>query len=104
MAINKVNLDAQPLSFHGLHSPYETPTALETNSGANHLSQFPKGCKKQTSDEELEEARRRGCYRVLPPVLGPHEKVKTVDELLKDIDEEVRQALRFYDKIGRTKI
>jgi hypothetical protein len=46
--------------------------------------------KRQTSDEELEEVRRRGCYHVLPPVLGPHEKVLTVDELLKDIDEEVR--------------
>jgi hypothetical protein len=97
MAINGVNLDAQPLSSHELHSPSETRTDLETNHEANHLSQFPKGCKKQTSDEELEEARRRGCYRVLPPALGPYEKVKTVDELLKDIDEEVRQALRFYD-------
>lgn len=95
MVINKVNLDVQPLSSHELHSPYETLTALETNRGANHLSQFPKKCKKQTSDEELEEARRRGCYTVLPPVLGPHEKVRTMDELLKDIDEEVRQALRF---------
>ncbi len=93
MAINGVNLDAQPLSSHELHSPSETRTALETNDGANHLSQFPKGCKKQTSHEALEEVRRRGCYRVLPPVLGPQEKVRTVDELLKDIDEEVRQAL-----------
>jgi hypothetical protein len=104
MAINEIKLDAQSQSSHELHSPYETLTALETNRGANLLSQFPKGCKKQTSDEELEEARRRGCYRVLPPVLGPHEKVKTVDELLEDIAAEVRQALRFYDKIGRTKI
>ena len=97
MAINEVKLVAQPLSSHDLHSPYEKRNGRETNRGANHLSQFPKGDKKQTSDEELEEARRRGCYRVLPPVLGPHEKVETVDELLKDIDEEVRQALRFYD-------
>ncbi len=93
MAINDVNLDAQPLSTHELHSPAVTRTALETNHGANHLSQFPRKCKKQTSDEELEEARRLGCYRVLPSVLGPHEKVRTLDELLKDIDEEVRQAL-----------
>ncbi len=49
--------------------------------------------KKQTSDEELEEVRRRGCYQVLPPVLGPHEKGFTVDELLKDIDEEVQKTL-----------
>ncbi len=104
MAINEVDLDAQPLSSHELHSLYETQTAIETNRGVSHLSQFPKGCKKQTSEEELEEAKRRGCYRVLPPVLGPHEKVKTVDELLEDIAVEVRQALRFYDKIGRTKI
>jgi hypothetical protein len=49
--------------------------------------------KRQVSDEELEEARRRGCYRVLPPVLGPHEKVCTVDELIKDIDEQVRKDI-----------
>jgi hypothetical protein len=94
MARNKVNPDAQPRSSHELHSPSETRTAFETNRGANYLSQFPKECKKQTSDEELAEARRRGCYRVLPPVLGPHEEVRTVDELLQDIDAEVRQALR----------
>jgi hypothetical protein len=50
--------------------------------------------KRQTSDEELEEVHRRGCYRVLPPVLGPYEQVRTVDELLKDIDEEVKKKLR----------
>ena len=50
--------------------------------------------KRQTSDEELEEARRRGCYLVLPPVLGPHEEVRNVDEVLKDIDEEVKKTLR----------
>ena len=95
MATNKVKLKAQPLNSHELTSSSETRNPLETNRGANHLSQFPKKCKKQTSDEELEEARRRGCYTLLPPVLGPHEKVRTMDELLKDIDEEVRQALRF---------
>ena len=95
MAINKVNRKAPPLNAHELPSPFETRNPLETNRGANHLSQFPQGSKKQTSEEELEEARRRGCYTVLPPVLGPHEKVRTMDELLKDIDEEVRQALRF---------
>jgi hypothetical protein len=94
MAIT-VNLDVQGLGSHELHSPSETLTALETNRWADHLGRFAEVCKKQTSDEELEEARRRGCYRVLPPVLGPHEKVRTVEELLKDIDEEVRQALRF---------
>jgi hypothetical protein len=104
MAINGVNLDAQPLSSHELHSPSETRTALKTNHGANHLSQFPKGCEKQTSDEDLEEARRRGCYMVLPPVLGPHEKVKTVDELLKDIDEEMQKTLGLWDTIERTTI
>ena len=49
--------------------------------------------KRQTSDEELEQVRRRGCYQVLPPVLGPHEKGLTVDELLKNIDEEVQKTL-----------
>jgi|WetSurMetagenome_2_1015567.scaffolds.fasta_scaffold950222_1 hypothetical protein len=93
MANNKVKSDAQPLSSHEVNSPSETRTALETNHEGNPLGQFPKGGKIQTSDEALEEARRRGCYKVLPPVLGPHEKVRTVDELLKDIDEEVRQAL-----------
>lgn len=87
----KVKLDVQSPDSDKLNSPDET--ALKTNSWANHLSQFPKVCKKQTSDEELEEARRRGCYKVLPPVLGPNETVRTVDELLQDIDAEVRQAL-----------
>jgi len=95
MAISKVDLDLQPLSSYELHSGHDTTiTALETNRGSSHLSQVPSGCKKQTSDEDLEEAKRRGCYRVLPPVLGPNEEARTVDELLKDIDEEVRQALR----------
>ncbi len=49
--------------------------------------------KRQTSDEELEEVRRRGCYQVLPPVLGPHERGFTVDELLKDIDDEMQKTL-----------
>jgi hypothetical protein len=31
--------------------------------------------KRQTSDEELEELRRRGRYVVLPPVEGPPEEV-----------------------------
>lgn len=93
MAINKNDLDAQPLSSHELNSPYETLTARETNRGATHLSQCPKGCKKQTSDEELEEARRRGCYRVLPPVLGPHEKEPTMSELLQEIEEELLKTL-----------
>lgn len=92
MGINKVKLYAQPPSPHELHS-----NCPRDESWGKPSKPTPKGCKKQTSDEELEEARRRGCYRVLPPALGPYEKVKTVDELLKDIDEEVRQALRFYD-------
>jgi hypothetical protein len=50
-------------------------------------------CKKQISDVELEEARRRGCYRVLPPVIAPQEKEQTMSELLQDIDEEVRRGL-----------
>ena len=57
MAINKVKLVAQPLSSHDLHPPYEKRNAREMNRGANHLGQSPKGDKKQTSDEELEEAR-----------------------------------------------
>jgi hypothetical protein len=88
---SKVKLDVQSPDSHKLNSP--CGTALKTNCWANHLSQFPKVCKEQTSDEELEEARRRGCYQVLPPVLGPNETARTVDELLQDIDAEVRQTL-----------
>jgi hypothetical protein len=87
----RVKLDVQSPNSHKLTSPDQARRA--TNSWANHLSQFPKLCKEQTSDEELEEARRRGCYKVLPPVLGPNDTVRTVDELLKAIDTEVRQAL-----------
>ena len=87
----KVKLDLQSPDSHKLASPDQT--RLETDGWANQLSQFPKVCKQQTSDEELEEARRRDCYKVLPPVLGPHETARTVDELLKDIDAEVRQTL-----------
>jgi hypothetical protein len=96
MAIDKVNFEAQLLNSHELHSPYEKLTARETNRGVNHLSQDPKGCTKQTSDEELEEVRRRGCYRVLPPVLAPHEKEPTMSELLQELDEAVRRALILY--------
>ncbi len=58
--------------------------------------------RRQTPEEELQEVRRRGRYQVLPPVLGPHEKVYTVDELLKDIDEEVRETLELSGQIGGT--
>jgi hypothetical protein len=87
----RVKLDVQSLNSHKLTSPDKTTRA--PNSWAKHLSQFPKLCKEQISDEELEEARRRGCYKVLPPVLEPNDTVRTVDELLKAIDAEVRQAL-----------
>ena len=87
----KVKLDVQSPDSRKLTSPDKT--RRETKCWANHLSQFSKVCKEQTSDEELEEARRRGCYKVLPPVLGPDEKVCTLDELLRDIDAELRQEL-----------
>ena len=96
MAINKVKIVALPLSSHDLYSPYEKRNAREMNRGANHLSQFPKGDKKQTSDEELEEAQRRGCYKVMPPVLGPHEEEATMSELLQEIDEQLKKALILY--------
>jgi hypothetical protein len=96
MANNKVKLVAQPLTSHDLHSPYERRNIRETNRGTNHLSRFPKAGKKQTSDEELEEARRRGCYKVLPPVLGPHEEEPTMSELLQEIDEQVKKAFILY--------
>ena len=53
-------------------------------------------CKRQTSAAELEEARKRGCYRVLPPVSAPHEKEPTMSELLQEIDEAVLRAVVFY--------
>ena len=92
----KRNVDVQT---HG--TPEQTPlckklTVLEAQCWAEHLSRFPEVCKKQTSDLELEEARRRGCYRVLPPVAAPHENEPTMSELLQEIDEEVRKALILY--------
>jgi hypothetical protein len=96
MAINKFKLTAQPLSSHDLHLPYEKRNARETNRGAKYLSQLPKSNKKQISDEELEEARRRGCYKVLPPVLGPHEEEPTMIELLQEIDEQLKNSLILY--------
>ena len=68
-------------------SLYKESTALEAKCWAEHLSRFPEVCKKQTSDVELEEARKRGCYRVLPPVEAPHEKEQTMSELLQEINE-----------------
>jgi hypothetical protein len=90
----KGNVDVQT---HG--PPEQTPkklTILEAKCWAEHLSSFPELCKKQTSDVELEEARRRGCYRVLPPIAAPHKKEPTMSELLQEIDEEVRKALILY--------
>ena len=45
-------------------------TIPEAKYWAEHLSRFSEMCKKQLSDEELEEAIRRGCYKVLPPVVS----------------------------------
>ena len=89
----KGNADVQT---HG--PPEQTPlykksTVLEAKCWAEHLSRFPEVCKKQTSDLELEEARKRGCYRVLPPVAAPHEKEQTMSELLQEIDEAVLKTL-----------
>ena len=92
----KGNVDVQT------HGPPEQPplckklTVLEAKCWAEHLSRFPELCKKQTSDVELEEARRRGCYRVLPPIAAPHKKEPTMNELLQEIDEGVRKALILY--------
>jgi hypothetical protein len=75
---------------------HKKSTVLEAKYWAQHLSQFPEMCKKQISDVELEEARKRGCYKVLPPVAAPHEKEPTMSELLQEIDEEVHKALILY--------
>jgi hypothetical protein len=90
----KVNLDVQTHGPPELTSLSKGSTALEHKCWAEHLSRFPEVCKKQTSDAELEEARRRGCYRLLPPVVAPHEKEPTMSELLKEIDEAVLKTLR----------
>ena len=74
-------------------SLYKESTALEAKCWAEHLSRFPEACKKQTSDAELEEALKRGCYRVLPPVAAPHEEEQTMSELLQEIDEAVLKTL-----------
>ena len=89
------NADVQTHGPAGLTLRYKESTALEAKCWAEYLSRFPEVCKKQTSDEELEEAHRRGCYRVLPPVVAPREKEPTMSELLQEIDEEVWKALRF---------
>ena len=75
---------------------YKKATVLDAKCWAEHLSRFPEVCKKQTSDVELEEARRRGCYRVLPPVAAPDVKESTMSELLQEIDEQVKKALILY--------
>lgn len=49
--------------------------------------------KRQTSNEELEALRKR-LLSGSASSFRPHEKVCTVDELLKDIDEEVKETLR----------
>ena len=72
---------------------YQTSTAFEAKCWTEHLSRFPEVCKKQISDLELEEARRCGRYRVLPPVIAPQENEQTMSELLQEIDEEVRRGL-----------
>jgi hypothetical protein len=77
-------------------SVYKESTALEAKCWAEHLSRFPEVLKKQTSDVELEEARRRGCYRVLPPVAAPDVKEATMSELLQEIDEQVKKAFILY--------
>jgi hypothetical protein len=89
----KGNVDGQTHGPREQTPLYKKSTFLEAKRWADHLSRFPEVCKKQISDIELEEARRRGCYRVLPPVAAPHEKEPTMSELLQEIDEEVRKAL-----------
>jgi hypothetical protein len=92
----KRNADVQTHVPPELTSLYKESTALEAKSWAEHLSRFPETCKKQTSNVELEEAHKRGCYRVLPPVAAPHEKEPTLSELLQEIDDAVRRALILY--------
>jgi hypothetical protein len=91
----KRNADVQTCGPTELTSIDKESTALEAKCWAEHLSRFPELCRKQTPDIELEEARRRGCYRVLPPVVTPHENEPTMSELLQEIDEEVRKTLIF---------
>jgi hypothetical protein len=90
---NKVNVNLQAQGPPELTPRYQTSAAFEAKCWTEHLSRFPEVCKKQISDVELEEARRRGCYRVLPPVIAPQEKEQTMSELLQEIDEEVRRGL-----------
>ena len=92
----KGNADVQTHGPPELTSQYKESTALEARCWAGNLSRFSEVCKKQTSDVEVEEARRRGCYRVLPPVVAPLEKEPTMSELLQEIYEEVRKALILY--------
>ena len=92
----KRNADVQTHGPPELTSLYKESTALEAKCWAEHLSRFPEVCKKQTSDVELEEARRRGCYRVLPPIAAPNVKEPTMSELLQEIDEQVQKALILY--------
>ena len=92
-------MDTERNAYVQTHGPpeqtplYKKSTVLEAKCWAEHLSRFPEACKKQTSDAELEEALKRGCYRVLPPVAAPHEKEQTMSELLQEIDEAVLKTL-----------
>ena len=90
-----VTMDVQNPGPSGLTPPGKPSAELEAKSWAEHLNRFPEACKKQTSDVELEEARRRGCYRVLPPVGASEDQDQTMGELLQEIDAEVRKALIF---------
>jgi hypothetical protein len=92
----KDNLDRQTHGPPEQGPLHKKSPVLEAKCWAEHLSQFPEVCKKQISDVELEEARKRGCYKVLPPVGAPHEKAPTMSELLQEIDEEVHKALILY--------
>lgn len=90
---NKGNVNLQTQGPPELTPRYQTSTAFEAKCWTEHLSRFPEVCKKQISDVELEEARRRGCYRLLPPVAAPHEKEPTMSELLQEIEEELLKTL-----------
>lgn len=90
---NNGNVNLQTQGPPELTPRYQTPAAFEAKCWTEHLSRFHEVCKKQISDVELEEARRRGCYRVLPPVIAPQEKEQTMSELLQEIDEELRRGL-----------
>ncbi len=89
----KGNANVQMHGSPELTSLYQESTAFDAKRWAENLSRFYEVCKKQTSEAELAEARQRGCYRVLPPVVEPPDNDPTISELLQELDESIRKSL-----------